>query len=49
MTKITNCGEPFTRAKCIQKGIDALDPDDLFFVCDLDLLVKKDTLDSDCI
>lgn len=45
VTKIVNCTEPFARAKCIQVGIDTIELDELFFICDLDLLVKKDTLD----
>ena len=35
---------PFNRAPCIQTGVDLLENDDTFFICDVDLLVKIDTL-----
>ena len=41
---LINCTVPFNRAPCIQSGVDLLQNDDTFFICDVDLLVKIDTL-----
>ena len=41
---LINCTVPFNRAPCIQSGVDLLENEDTFFICDVDLLVKIDTL-----
>ncbi|CAG5103722.1 Oidioi.mRNA.OKI2018_I69.chr1.g906.t1.cds [Oikopleura dioica] len=43
--KIVPCKlEPFSRAECISKGIDTLELSDLFFICDVDLILNENAI-----
>ncbi|CAG5110184.1 Oidioi.mRNA.OKI2018_I69.chr2.g4611.t1.cds [Oikopleura dioica] len=44
--KVITCNIPFKKADCLQKGIDLLKGEDLFFVYDVDLIIDQEVTET---